>query len=234
MKISMISDVHEQWQNLVIPECDLLISAGDYSYRGQPQVVEEFHIWLSKQPAKHIISCQGNHEVWVEKYFNEAKERVEKIDKRIIFTAFGDYEIEGLKIHCDATTPRFHDWAWNVDRGEKIKRQWAAIPDNTNILVTHGPAYGILDRSLGRIARDTDEPLGCKDLLNRISQLQKLKLHVFGHIHGSSGMKKYYFPYGMDGWLGEIIELENGINFVNAAICDEYYKPTNPVRFIEL
>jgi len=60
MKIVMISDVHEQWHDLTIPECDLLISAGDYSYRGLKPVVIAFHEWLSKQPAKHIISVSKN------------------------------------------------------------------------------------------------------------------------------------------------------------------------------
>ncbi len=69
MKIVAISDVHCKWNKVVIPECDILISAGDYSFQGEPHVVVDFHKWLNKQPAKHKISVQGNHEKQVEKNF---------------------------------------------------------------------------------------------------------------------------------------------------------------------
>ena len=221
MKIAMISDVHEQWQNIKVPACDLLISAGDYSYLGKKNVVMNFHQWLKMQPAKHIISVQGNHEVWVEKNFHEAKEIVAEIEPRIKFIAEGALEIEGVKIYCSSVQPEFGGWAWNVPRGEKIKRHWDAIPDDTEILVTHGPPYGILDQIVPRatppngfrFGEDDYHHLGCKDLRTRLGYLDNLKLHVFGHIHGSSGETK----------LG-------GIKFVNASICNENYKPINPVR----
>lgn len=207
MKIACISDCHEQWQDVVIPECDLLISAGDYSYRGDRTIVRTYHTWLAQQRAKHIISLQGNHELWVEANFREALDIVTAIDRRIHFVAHDAIEIEGIKIYCSAVTPAFNDWAWNVERGEDIAKHWASIPDDTEILVTHGPARGILD----------GDNLGCVDLTERITELDNLKLHVFGHIHGASG---------------EIVL--NKVKHVNAAICDEKYKPTNPVRMVEL
>lgn len=219
----MISDVHEQWHGLTIPECDLLISAGDYSYKGFPDVVFEFHTWLSKQPAKFIISCQGNHELWVEKNFREALDIVKAIDPRIIFIAEGSVNLKGLKIWCSAVTPHFHNWAWNVPRGEDIKKNWDRIPSDTVILITHGPAYGILDqidpygpKMVGTL-EGTGAHIGCEDLRNKTSELEKLKLHVFGHIHGSSG------EYD-----------ENFVHYVNASICNEKYRPVNPVRVWDL
>lgn len=218
MKIACISDTHEQWHDLVIPECDLLISAGDYTYLGWPEKVQEFHEWLNKQPAKHIISCQGNHEKWVEKNWVEAARIAHQACPRIIFLAEGCRTLEGVKIYCSATTPQFYNWAWMMDRGEPIRKHWENIQLDTQILVTHGPAYGILDTSPLGIARENpEEHLGCPSLLDRIAKLDKLKLHVFGHIHGGSGETEI-----------------NGVRYINAAICDEYYKPTNPVRVIEI
>jgi len=209
MKIAMISDVHTQWHNLKIPECDLLISSGDYSYKGERKIVKEFHEWLDKQPAKHIISCQGNHELWVERNWQEARDLAAAACPRAYFIDEGLLHIEGRKIWCAAITPWFFDWAYNVDRGPAIKKHWDCIPDDTEILVTHGPPYGILDQIvLGRT-----EHLGCVDLEARVNNLKKLKLHVFGHIHGGSGEKDFY-----------------GKRFVNASICNEKYKPVNPVR----
>lgn len=212
MKIAMISDVHCKWNDLEIPECDLLISAGDYSSIGEQSSVRKFHAWLSKQPARHVISVQGNHEVWVEKHWNLAKQIAEENCPGVHFIDEGPLEIMGKKIWCSAITPWFHDWAWNRHRGEAIRKHWNRIPNDTEILVTHGPPYGILDQVEG-----IPENLGCKDLQTRISYLKALKLHVFGHIHSGSG------------------ELDlGGIHFVNAAMVDERYKPAYPVRCVEI
>lgn len=211
MKIVCISDTHGKWNKLTIPECDLLISAGDYSFRGETHIVRDFHKWMSKQPARYFISVQGNHELAVEKNFHFYQQLVEQIDPRIYFIDEGSIEIEGVKIHCSAITPEFCNWAWNRQRGAQIKRHWDAIPDDTQVLVTHGPRAMILDRLVDY------NHVGCEDLGNRIDELKHLKLHVFGHIHCASGEMSF-----------------NGVKYINAAICDEQYKPTNPVREFEL
>lgn len=221
MRIAMISDVHTKWHNLVIPECDVLISAGDYSWRGERQIVKEYHEWLSKQNAGIVISVQGNHELWVEKNWEEAVSLVWGIDRTIQFVKEESFEWQGVKFHCSAVTPEFCNWAWNVDRGEKIKRHWNAIPDDTQVLVTHGPPWGIRDT----IAED-GENLGCKDLLNRIGSLHHLKLHVFGHIHGGSGYSTRVFNWEEDP--------KRTVCFVNSSICDENYHAVNPVRVLDL
>lgn len=232
MKIAMISDVHGKWNKIQIPECDLLISAGDYSFKGEKHMVEDFHKWLNKQEAGYVISVQGNHELWVEQNFEQAKDIAEKACPGVHFIGDGQaVNIEGFNIYGSAITPWFYNWAWNRTRGDvtgthyfsgkvksalPIKQEWDKIPDNTNILVTHGPPKGILD--MVTFVDDTPkERVGCDDLMNRILQLPELKLHVFGHIHCGAG--EHYF---------------NGVKYVNASICDEQYMPTNPVRIIEL
>lgn len=209
MKIVCISDTHARWHDLVIPPCDLLISAGDYSFIGETSLVYEFHTWLAKQKAAHIISVQGNHEKKVERNFSVAESLVKEIDPKIHFMAEGALEIEGVKIYCSAFTPWFHDWAWNVNRGPEIAKVWARIPEDTELLVTHGPPYGLRDEASGLC-------LGCRDLRDRIEKLPNLKLHVFGHIHEGHGIAK-----------------QNGVTFINAAICDRAYKPTNPCIIFE-
>jgi Icc-related predicted phosphoesterase len=210
MKIVAISDVHGKWNKLSIPDCDILISAGDFSFKGEPHMVRDFHKWLSKQDAGHIISVMGNHELWVESNFNLAKQMVHEIDPTIHFLEEGLVEIEGIKIYGSAIQPTFFNWAYNRNRGQEIAAHWARIPDDTNILITHGPMYGILD-----MCPDGSQ-VGCQDLFARHLQLENLKLHICGHIHYSAGEK--YF---------------NGVKYINAAICDEQYMPTNPVRIIE-
>lgn len=84
-------------------------------------------------------------------------------------------EIDGIKIWGSPITPYFYGWAYNRNRGEEIKKHWDLIPDDINILVTHGPAYGIIDHSI-------EGSVGCKDLLEKIEKITP-QIHIFGHIH---------------------------------------------------
>ncbi len=86
-----------------------------------------------------------------------------------------------------------------------MRQKWDQIPDDIDVLITHGPPLEIQDRNM------QGENVGCKDLLERVLQVRP-KYHVFGHIHAA---------YGMNYWLLE------GTTFVNASVCDEGYLPTN-------
>jgi|ERR1035437_667277 Icc-related predicted phosphoesterase len=217
MKIVLISDTHCKWNRITIPECDLLISAGDYSFRGEEHVVRDFHKWLSKQPAKHIISVQGNHELGVERNFAFCKQIAEKACPGVHFIDEGPIEIEGKKIWCSAITPFFCNWAWNRYPGEEIQKHWDRIPDGMDIIVTHGPCKDILDGipEFNRLTGQLESRhVGCPQLLKRVLEV-KPKLHVGGHIHEGYGT-----------------HTQDGIVFVNASICNAYYKPTNkPIIF---
>jgi Icc-related predicted phosphoesterase len=97
-----------------------------------------------------------------------------------------------------------------------MAEKWAAIDDDVVCLITHGPSYGILDRA-PRGMLDF-EHVGCEELRKVIdTRLKQLKLHAHGHIHSDSNIIRH-----------------NDMIIVNAAICDEQYKPTNPVRIIEI
>lgn len=215
-KIVAISDVHNRYHNLKIPTCDILISSGDYSSRGTPDEVKNFHYWLNEQDAGHIISVQGNHELWVESNFDQAKLIAKEQCPAVNFIDEGLIEIEGIKIWCSAITPWFHDWAWNRHRGQDIQRHWDLIPLDTNILVTHGPAYGILDTVNYADGTTKNGNLGCYQLKEKIKELKDLDLHFFGHIHSSHGEKH-----------------EDGVSYYNASICDETYYPSNPVTIVD-
>lgn len=212
MRFVFISDVHEQWHGIKIPKCDILISSGDYSYRGKPEVVKNFHAWLDEQDADHIVSVQGNHEMWVEKNFALAKEIALKECPRVHFIDEGLAEVGPYKIWGSAITPWFHDWAWNRNRGADCKKHWDLIPDGVDVIVTHGPPMGILD-----IVRPyTTDPLGCYDLKQAVDRI-KPKVHAFGHIHDGYGV------------------FDNGTTkFVNASICTERYDPFNEPIVVDI
>jgi len=215
MKIVCISDVHCKWNKLIIPECDLLVSCGDYSFKGERHVVKDFHKWLNKQPAKHIISVQGNHELWVEKNFQEAKAIALEVCPRVHFVEEDIIEIEGIKIFCSAVTPFFHNWAYNKYRGEDIKKHWDRIPQ-VDIIATHGPVYGILDELVYPDGTLTGAHVGCQDLLDAVKRI-KPDLHFCGHIHNQGAQQVH----------------QDGTSFYNASICDEMYYPSNAITIVD-
>jgi Icc-related predicted phosphoesterase len=98
------------------------------------------------------------------------------------------------------------DWAFMLERGEPLYQKWQLIPDNTDVLITHGPPKGIGDEAnLGFKCQN----VGCVDLLARIHQLS-LKAHIFGHIH--EGYGEY---------------LRGKTRLINASTCTARYEPRN-------
>ncbi len=235
MKIVAISDVHCRWDKVTVPECDLLVSCGDYSFKGEFHVVRDFHKWLNKQPAKHIISGQGNHERHVEADFEGAKKVALEACPRVHFVEEGRVEIEGVKIWVTPMTPFFCNWSYNrvdeeVDEEmivdfytgktklvKSIKPHFDAIPDDTQVLVSHGPVYDILDKTCFADGTRKSEPLGSRMLLKRVKELKELDLFFSGHIHFQGGSHHH----------------EGGVSFYNASICDEMYVPSNPITIVE-
>lgn len=215
LKIVAISDTHGKWNKLVIPSCDILLSCGDFSFNGETHMIDDFHKWLDNQDARYIISVMGNHEVGVEENFDVAKKLAQLRCPNVHFIDEGLVEIEGIKIWGSAITPWFCDWAWNRWPGE-IGKHWDKIPEDTDILITHGPPYGVLDTVLYADGTPkTGQHLGCPQLMNRI-KVVKPDLHFFGHIHSGFGEAHI-----------------DGTSFYNASICDELYHPSNPITVVE-
>lgn len=57
------------------------------------------------------------------------------------------------------------------------------LPNQIDILITHGPPYKILDRTNG------EKNAGSEILLKYVERI-KPKLHFFGHIHEAKGIMK--------------------------------------------
>ncbi len=221
IRIATISDTHCQHHSIQIPECDILIHAGDFSYIGKAVDIAELNFWFGKLKksgkVKEIVAIAGNHD-WI---CETDPSLAASLFTNCIYLNEQPVEVMGLKIFGSPVQPEFCDWAFNRKRGEEIARHWAKIPDDTQVLVTHGPPMGILDQVWCRPYSSLlgPENLGCQDLRKRVDELKDLKLHVFGHIHDSNGIH---------------IDQITGKKFINAAICDEEYKPIQPVHVVEL
>lgn len=66
IRICAISDTHNQHNSIEIPECDVLIHAGDYSYIGDYQSIWKLNQWFGKLKSSgkvgQVITCAGNHD----------------------------------------------------------------------------------------------------------------------------------------------------------------------------
>lgn len=197
MRFVAISDTHSKHLSVKLPRGDVLLHAGDVSYKGKREDIIGFLEWFSKQKFQYKIFIAGNHDFFFEKA-NEV-EIQNAIPANVIYLYDSGIEINGIKIWGSPVTPKFFNWAFNRKRGEEIRKHWELIPSNTDILMTHGPAYGFLDMT------GDEKHTGCQDLLRRLLVI-KPKFHVFGHIHESYGNIK-----------------RSGIQLINASLVNEAY-----------
>jgi Icc-related predicted phosphoesterase len=192
MKLVCISDTHGEHEKVKIPECDVLIHAGDLTPRGESIYLQSLFAWFEKQPCKHVIVIGGNHDFLLQESAAEAKNSIiDQASSKIHYLEAGSrlhdasYTIDHIKFWGSPYTPYFYNWAFNFperDRGSFARAHWDTIPEDTDVVVTHGPAYQILDQT----ARGPE--VGCVALRDRL-RVVKPKLHVCGHIHEAYGQK---------------------------------------------
>lgn len=208
LKIVCLSDTHTKHNTLSIPPCDVVIVAGDVCSRGELHELEDFSRWLKSQSHnfRKAFIIAGNHDwcflthraLCVDILKRELEDKVEYLeDSEFIF--------EGLKFYGSPWQPRFGNWAFGANRGEKLKFIWSNIPQDVDVLITHGPPHGIGDLTVGKPSIH----VGCAELFSRVRELNQLKLHVFGHIHSGNGTY--------------ISEEALSAHFCNAAVCSESY-----------
>jgi Icc-related predicted phosphoesterase len=173
--VVLVSDTHEQHRTISVPYGDVLIHAGDFTYFNRAaRVVEDFNAWLSELPHKHKIVIPGNHESRA-----GGARWAERITAATVLIN-GGIEIEGIRIWGSPNTPL--DWgAFGSSTADELAVLYGRIPLDTDILVTHGPPFGILDRE-----SENGEPQGCRELLTAVRSIRPT-LHVFGHIHQGYG-----------------------------------------------
>ena len=187
MRILHVSDSHTYHEQLEIPSgIDMIIHSGDCSNNINPYFneneVRQFIEWYKEVPVKYKIYVAGNHDTSIEKRLVTKKDFEEA---GIIYLEDDVVEIEGLYIYGNPYTPKYGNWAF-MKTPEKLNRYWREVrPIYADILVTHGPPKGILDKSYNR-SREIDQ-CGDKNLLNMVKELTPF-YHLFGHIHDVSDL----------------------------------------------
>jgi len=212
MRLVCISDTHSLQHNLLhsIPDGDVLLHAGDIMNCGyRVNEIRDFLSWFQKFPHKHKIFIAGNHDRYFENYPVDVRTLLKEFDD-VIYLQDSSVVLDGIKFYGSAWTPFFCNWAFNVARGQEIKKVWDKIPEDTDVLMTHGPPYGYLDQV------NKGPYLGCEELAKRVLEVKPL-CHVFGHIHDGYGTR-----------------VEHGVSFINASCCTERYQPINKPIIIDL
>lgn len=210
IRIWHFSDTHDCQDGLIIPEADIAIFSGDSSNPRDPFAneaeVRRFITWYDAVPIKHKVYVPGNHDTSIEKGF-VTKENFKSLGIHYLENDF--VEIMGLKIWGSPYTPEFGSgWAFNRSR-DKIYKIWKHIPEDTDILVTHGPPKGILDKTHNR--QGVFEMVGDSSLYKQIQKLN-LKAVLFGHIHNGQD-----YPWNAG------IQILSGSNVIysNGAVCTD-------------
>ena len=211
LTIAAISDTHGRHHELDLSQypADVLVHAGDWTGGRDLGLSEtqDFLDWFSQQPYNHLICIAGNHELQVEASEEQFRELL-LMYPNITYLQDSGVTIDNINFYGSPYSNKFYDWAF-MEEEFYLRYRWDKIPDDTNVLITHGPAYGCLDvveRNYG-----VDPHVGSKSLHYRKLALQdSLKLHISGHIHESYGQQP-----------------SEKFTSICASILDEKYRLTN-------
>lgn len=186
MKILHLSDTHGCHRRLIdLPEADIVVHSGDFCMVGSETEAIDFLNWFCDLPYAHKIFICGNHDDCL------YGANIDGLDSNVHYLCNTGVEINGVKFYG---VPMFMGDCVT----ERQSRNISKIQEGTDVLITHSPAYGILDY-------DDSINYGDKQLLTKVMELRP-KLHLFGHIHRQHS----------------IISMD-GITFSNGAIMSDDY-----------
>ena len=212
MRLCLISDTHGKYRDLVLPEADILIHAGDWTAGGSKQETHEFFDWMDMLPFKRKILTGGNHDGCMA--VHNAWLCLQRYFPKVDYLCDNGVEVDGLKFWGSPWTPAFMNWYFMYHTPAEARSHWDLIPSDTDVLITHGPPFGALDtvQAGGKHLGCMELDIAMKRLIPRYPQDDVTrKLHVFGHIHGGHGTR----------------DSEVGIQYVNASVMDEAYRVVN-------
>ncbi|KAF1323159.1 Calcineurin-like phosphoesterase, partial [Globisporangium splendens] len=233
MRVVCISDTHSRHDAFLaahrIPDGDVLVHAGDFSNTGDRDEVviagnhdttfDREHYIHNYKRYKH----EQQHGAILITHNSEIRAVVSRRSTVVAHECVVPRRPGGrdrwnhiLRVCFDSSPwqPEYHNWAFNLPRGEKLQQKWRQIPGDTDVLVTHGPPFGWLDAVL---VGDELLPQGCEALAAEVQMRVRPRYHVFGHIHEGYG-------YASDGTT----------TYINASSCNVDYQPINPAIGFDL
>jgi len=199
VRIVCISDTHGKHEELgKLPDGDVLVHCGDTTSIYGLVELERYVKWVDAKNYKHRILIAGNHDFI---FKNAIRDIPVGVLSNIHYLRDLGVVLDGLTFWGMPWTPPFMDWYF-MAKPKEMKRYVDMIPSNTDVLITHGPPYGILDK-VG------SEYVGGKELLKAVRRV-KPKVHIFGHIHEGYGQVE-----------------KDGTIFINACSLNKRYEVVN-------
>ncbi len=252
MRITHISDTHNKHKHLngKLPGGDLLIHSGDISSLGRKHEVEDFIKWFNGiEGYTNKVFIAGNHDMTFDKevlmrnkldYFDGGRNNWDTpcadgkpqwlldlletgLKPNVFYLENSFVEIDQIKIWGSPYSATFgYNWAFNVDRGHDSVQLWNQIPEDTDIVITHGPIWSYCDKTY-----NSGTNVGCQDLFNRLCEV-KPDLHFSGHIHEDYGYKQTV--WGGYAFNGCSVSLE--YQYRNKPISLDYNFETKEINFL--
>jgi len=178
LRIVCIGDTHGFHRQLDLPHGDILIHSGDFMVNeSSTEEIDDFDDWLGTLPFRHKLVIAGNHDL----LFDLEPEIARGHLTQATYLEDSGVSLEGLNFWGSPVNSVGPGWAFSRERMVKISKHWDRIPENTDVLITHEPPYGTLDKS-----HILAKHRGCQYLTGALLRVQP-RLHIFGHIHGGHG-----------------------------------------------
>lgn len=199
LRIVCLSDTHGHHASLDVPPADVLVHAGDFALRGNAREIGDFAEWIDAQPHAHKVVVAGNHDRLLEEHPCEGRKLLRGVD----YLQDSGLVVAGLRFWGSPWQPEYGGWAFNLPPGAPLAARWSEMPEELDVLVTHCPPRGILDRIHSGLE------IGCPELSSAVER-RSIGLHVFGHAHEGAGVLQ-----------------RDGTWYANAASCDLHYRPVH-------
>ena len=198
MRIVFVSDTHGR-QIDDIPYGDVLVHCGDFS-RGEGDLndVWLFNTWLGTLPHTHKLVVPGNHDLACEDHESLTREIL--VNARLLIDE--EVVIDGVSFYGTPQQPIYYNWAFNQPF-DRLVGYYAMIPEHTNVLITHTPPFGYLDKVI------KGYNVGSQELANALRRVKPM-YHAFGHIHEGYGVAS-----------------DGETTFINCSLLNEDYRATN-------
>lgn len=220
MKCIALSDLHGYLPK-DIPECDVVIIAGDIlplniqknKIKSTAWLCNEFKNWCNFLKCGRVIFIAGNHDFvlyhyWNEMYLdsNEISEMLfGKHNEKIVYLCQNSFVYDNKKFYGFPWCPNLSNWAF-YKSDEDLEEAVKLIPD-CDVLISHCPPRGTLQATVLQQGWNYMTDFGCQEL-SEILNFRNIKYCICGHIHSGKHTED-------EVW---------GTKIVNVSIKDEDYK----------
>jgi calcineurin-like phosphoesterase family protein len=193
--IVCISDTHNATLAPTdVPPGDVLIHAGDATQSGRAHELQATLDWLAALPHPHKLLIAGNHDLVLDPGKPDEHAELDTLDwhdvryldrKTVTLTLDSG---RALRVYGDPRTPRHGNGAFQYPRADAVQAWAGCVPEDVDVIVTHGPP-----------AAHCDWDLGCRGLLAEVWRVRP-RLLVCGHVHVAYGCEGLRFDGVQRAW----------------------------------